>query len=134
MIVAAIVSSAPTDPRSDIQAANQRFIVALKSGDFAAIASDYEDGGEYISVRADIVGRKNLEAYFAARGSAKFESGSCSSSHLSVSGDTAIEQGGCSLVFIVDGQRRTSAGHYVTVWKFHADVRRWLIHTNVVPD
>ena len=134
-VACTVASVAATDPRGDIEAANKRFIDAIKSGDFAAIAADYEDAGEYVSVRADVVGRKNLQRYFAHRKSAgKLDSGWCTSAHLSVSGDTAIEQGGCTLTFVVNGQRKTSSGHYVTVWKYHPEMSRWLIHTNVVPD
>jgi ketosteroid isomerase-like protein len=129
------VSWAATNPRSDIDAANQRFITALKNSDWTAIAGDYEETGEFISVHADVVGRKNLEKLFANRTSpGKFDSGSCRSTHLAVAKDRAIEQGSCSLKFTVNGQHKASTGHYVTVWKYHPERARWLIHTNVVLD
>jgi ketosteroid isomerase-like protein len=134
-LAAALMLLAATDPHADIEAANRHFIAALQAGQMADIASDYEDTGEFVSVRADVVGRKNLERFFANRKSAgKFYSGACTSAHLAVFGSTAIEQGGCSLTFVVSGQRKTSTGHYVTVWKYHPEASRWLIHTNVVPD
>jgi hypothetical protein len=134
-LILCVALLAAADPRSDIDAANKRFITALQRANLGAVADDYEEMGEYVSVRADVVGRKNLKVYFAHRKLAgTFESGACTSSHLTVSGSTAIEQGGCSLTFAVNGQRKTSVGHYVTVWKYHPEVERWLIHTNVVPD
>jgi hypothetical protein len=42
LLLRPVASLAVTDPRGDIEAANKRFITALKSADFAAIAGDYE--------------------------------------------------------------------------------------------
>lgn len=99
------------------------------------MASDYETNGRFITVDREISGRSNLEHYFAARAAGvTMLGGSCTMQHLTIYESTATELGACDFRFRKGTRTRHSAGHYVTVWAYHADERRWRIRFNVLPD
>lgn len=132
--VAAAAGALP-DPRTQIVESNLRYVAAYRARDFALMASDYETDGRFITVGREISGRDNLERFFAARAAGvTMIGGSCTTQHLAIYRSTATELGVCDFRFRKGGRTRHAAGHYVTVWAYHPDERRWRIRFNVLPD
>lgn len=128
-------AQAATDPHADIAAANRRYIDALRSGHYADMAADYEKNGRFISSKREIVGRENIARFFAARSAGvRLVSGSCTTSHLEIYGAAATETGACDVTLRRSGRTIRAFGHYVTIWAYNPQERRWRIRFNVIPE
>jgi ketosteroid isomerase-like protein len=129
----ATISALPS-PVAQIDAANARYVRAFQARDFALMASDYEENARFIIGAREIVGRRNLERFFAIRAAGvTLMSGTCSTTHLETDGPTATETGAC-IYRVRKGSARPIdvRGYYVTVWAYHAAEKRWFIRVNVV--
>lgn len=122
------------DARPQIAAANERYLQGFRRHDYALMASDYERDGRYIAIGREVVGRRNVERFFAKRSAGvSFVGGNCNTTHLEIYGSTATETGTCRLSYRRLGHLTRLEGHYITVWAYHAENRRWLIRFNVIP-
>jgi uncharacterized protein (TIGR02246 family) len=120
--------SAATDPavvRQSIEAANTRFVDALKKGDTATMAMSYADDAVVMPPNAPAMRggadiKKGFADMLAMMTTTNF---SAKTDDVMVGGDLAVETGTYEWSFkpIKGGKEATEKGKYVTVWKRQAD-------------
>lgn len=115
-----------------VAGANDSFVRDLEAGDAVAASMQFADDALFIRPHNVIVrGRSAILSMFRDRlEHAKYVGGRCSTRSLESDGTTAWETGTCTYTTVVQGSRKTSTGHFVTVWKRGGD-GQWRIAVNV---
>jgi len=124
------------DPKLDraVEKANSEFIVAMKTGDAATIATPYAENASFVTIDgACVQGRAEIEKLyrdrFARAGLA--QSAKINSKKLVVDNDLAYESGDGEIGLLKDGKLSIYNGRFLTVWQRQTN-GDWKILRNVV--
>ena len=136
VVPAEILAHHSGDPKLDraVEKANSDFIVAMKTGDAAAIAAPYTEDASFITIDgACVQGRTAIEKLyrdgFARAGLAR--STKINSKRLVVDHDLAYESGDGEIGVLKDGKLSINRGRFLTVWQRQTN-GEWKILRNVV--
>ncbi len=128
--VSIIASAAPT-----IDRANAGWLPAMKRGDAEAVAADYAVDGVFLTSKGTAVrGRAAIAALYRSGFTTlgRVVGGGLVQEGVAVSGGLIYEWGRGWVVYRKqDGQRKTSSGPYLTIWRRGAD-GAWMISRNIV--
>jgi uncharacterized protein (TIGR02246 family) len=124
------------DPKLDraVEKANSDFLVAMKTGDAAAIAAPYAEDASFIMIDGSCIrGRTEIEKMYRDRferfGLAR--STKINSKKLVVDNDLAYESGDGEIGILKDGKVSIHGGRFLTVWQRQTN-GEWKILRNVV--
>jgi uncharacterized protein (TIGR02246 family) len=121
---AAMAASDPTVVRQAIEAANARFLDAMKSGDTVAMTANYADDAVVMPPGAPAArGRSELMHGFGEMvASGSITDMKATTNDVMVAGDLAVETGSYEFTMVPKkGKPVTDKGKYLTVWKRQPD-------------
>jgi uncharacterized protein (TIGR02246 family) len=123
--------STPTvaaDPRSEIEAANRRFMEAFERGDAASIARLYTASGQLLPAHSDFVaGTTAIQRFWQGAMDKGLKEGVLETLEVEAHGDTAHEVGRYTLKLA--GGQVADAGKYLVVWKQESGA--WKLHRDI---
>ncbi len=118
----------PTDVSAEIQALNNEFRAAFKSGDAAAVAARYTEDGKLYPPNSDMMsGQAAIEAYWQGAMDAGLTDAELTTLNASAYGDIAIESGKADI--IAGNGQLVDKAKFMVVWK-KVD-GQWKMHEDI---
>ena len=120
--------SVAAEPRSEIEAANHRFMEAFGRGDAASVAQLYTSGAQLLPAHSDVVaGTSAIQSFWQGVMDMGIHEVILETREVEPHDDTAYEVGRYTLE--VAGGQLADTGKYLVIWK--RDGGSWKLHRDI---
>lgn len=120
--------SVAAEPRSEIEAANRRFMEAFGRGDAASVAQLYTPGAQLLPAHSDVVaGTSAIQSFWQGVMDMGIEEVILETRELEAHDETAYEVGRFTLE--AAGEQLADTGKYLVIWK--RDGGSWKVHRDI---
>jgi uncharacterized protein (TIGR02246 family) len=117
-----------TDPRSELESVNRRFMEGFGRGDAASVARLYTSGAQLLPAHSDVVaGTTAIQSFWQGAMDHGLKEAVLETLELEAHGDTAHEVGRYTLK--AAGGQVADAGKYLVIWKQEGG--SWRIHRDI---
>jgi uncharacterized protein (TIGR02246 family) len=117
-----------TDPRSDIEAGNRRFMEAFRRGDAASVAQLYTAAGQLLPAHSDFIdGTTAIQRFWQGAMDMGITEAVLETVEVEGLGETAHEVGRYTLK--TAGGQVADAGKYLVIWK--QENGAWKLHRDI---
>lgn len=117
-----------TDPRTDIEAGNRRFMEAFGRGDAASVARLYTASGQLLPAHSDFIdGKTAIQRFWQGAMDMGIKEAVLETVEVESHGETAHEVGRYTLK--TAGGQVADAGKYLVIWKQESGA--WKLHRDI---